>query len=81
MRFTSLTSLALALCPPQERPDVNYHTVAVDFIPPEVVQSSLTRIAVMLAKGAVVVIARRRYPAGITIDHLDMLDRLHGLRL
>lgn len=47
----------MALQPLQERPDVNYHTVAVDFMPPEVVQSSLTRIAAMLAKGGVVTIS------------------------
>jgi NADPH:quinone reductase-like Zn-dependent oxidoreductase len=35
----------------QERPDVALHTVAVDFMPPRVVQQGLTRIAAMLGTG------------------------------
>ena len=37
----------------QERPDVAFHTVAVDFMPPSVVNSGLQNIAVMLASGRI----------------------------
>ena len=35
----------------QERPDVNYRLVAVDFLPPETINRNLTRLAGMLAAG------------------------------
>lgn len=35
----------------QERPDVKYHLIAIDFWEPSVVGSSLQRLAAMLAKG------------------------------
>lgn len=36
----------------QERPDVRFHTVAVDFLPPPVIGEGMSRIAAWLAKGA-----------------------------
>lgn len=35
----------------QERPDVAYHLVAVDFLPPPVIQASLARLAAEFANG------------------------------
>jgi hypothetical protein len=35
----------------QERPDVAYHLVAVDFLPPAVIQASLARLAAEFASG------------------------------
>jgi hypothetical protein len=35
----------------QERPDVQYHTVAVDFLPASVIGTGMRRIAAQLAAG------------------------------
>lgn len=35
----------------QERPDVRYHTVAIDFLPPALVGAGMTRVSGMLARG------------------------------
>lgn len=35
----------------QERPDVAYHTVAVDFLPPPLVGAGMARVAASLAAG------------------------------
>jgi hypothetical protein len=35
----------------QERPDVAYHTVAVDFLPPRLVGAGMARAAASLATG------------------------------
>ena len=39
-------------CHAQERPDVQFHTVAVDFLLPSVIGASMQRISTMLARGA-----------------------------
>ena len=36
----------------QERPDVSYHLVAVDFLPPDTIHRNLARLSGMLAAGA-----------------------------
>lgn len=35
----------------QERPDVSYHTLAIDFLPPALVGAGMTRVSAMLARG------------------------------
>ena len=47
---------------PQERPDVQYHLVAVDFLPPLAIQAAMTRLACEFARGAPLPRARSRSP-------------------
>ena len=48
----------------QERPDVSYNLLAVDFLPPSVIQSSLARIAASLAAGTLRPLRAISHPLG-----------------
>ena len=48
----------------QERPDIHHHTVAVDFMPPQVINEGLTRIAALASQGQVKPVQQLVYPLG-----------------
>ena len=49
---------------PQERPDVSYHAVAVDFLPPRLVGPAMARISTRLAAGRIVPLPPLSYGLG-----------------